>query len=90
MSVKTRAHVIVDESILKEIDRLVGKKKRSNFIAEAAKKELQRLNQLALLGKLKGAWKDKDHPEMQGKEGTYGWVRELREENEQSLRKKLA
>jgi hypothetical protein len=28
MSVKTRAHVVVEESILREIDRLVGKKKR--------------------------------------------------------------
>ena len=90
MSVKTRAHVIVDESILKEIDRLVGKKKRSSFIADAAKKELQRLNQLSLLRKLKGTWKDKDHPEMQGKEGTDGWVRALREENEHTLRKKFA
>jgi metal-responsive CopG/Arc/MetJ family transcriptional regulator len=52
---KTRAHVIVDEGILKEIDCLVGKNKRSSFIAEAAKKELQRLNQLSLLRKLKGA-----------------------------------
>ena len=86
MSVKTRAHVIVDESILKEIYRLVGKNKRSSFIAEAAKKELQRLNQLALLRKLQGAWKDKDHPEMQGKEGTERWVRVLREENELTLR----
>ncbi|MDP3112933.1 MAG: hypothetical protein Q8M71_12595 [Thermodesulfovibrionales bacterium] len=55
MSVKTRAHVIVDESILKEIDRLAGKKKRSSFIEDAAKKELQRLNQLSLLRRLKGA-----------------------------------
>ncbi len=38
MSVKTRAHLVVEESILREIDRLVGKKKRSCFIADAAKK----------------------------------------------------
>ncbi len=90
MSAKTRAHVIVDEGILKEIDRLVGKKKRSSFIADAAKKELQRLNQLSLLKKLKGSWKDEDHPDMEGKGGTYKWVRRLRQENEKILRKKLA
>lgn len=70
MGVKTRAHVVVDESILKEIDRLAGKKKRSSFIEDAAKKELQRLNQLSLLRKLKGAWKNMDHPDMRGKGGT--------------------
>lgn len=42
MSVKTRAHVIVEEGILKEIDRLVGKKKRSSFISDAAKKEVEK------------------------------------------------
>lgn len=90
MSVKTRAHVIVDESILKEIDRLAGKKKRSSFIEDAAKKELQRLNQLSLLRRLKGAWKYADHPDMQGKDGTYKWVRKLRHEEEKTLREKLA
>ena len=90
MSVKTRAHVIVDESILREIDRLAGKKKRSSFITDAAKKELQRLNQLSILNKLKGAWKDEDHLDMRGKDGTYKVVRKLRQENEKTLREKLA
>jgi len=90
MNVKTKAHVVVDEDILREIDRLAGKKKRSSFIEEAAKKELQRLNQLSLLGKLKGVWKDEDHPDMRGKDGTYKAVRKLRQENEKTLREKLA
>lgn len=90
MSVKTRAHVVVDESILRKIDHLVGKKKRSSFIANAAQKELQRLNQLYLLKKLKGSWKDEDHPDMQGKDGTYKWVRKLRREDEKTLGEKLA
>ena len=75
MKIKKRAHVIIDEDILKEIARLIGKKKRSGFIADAAKKELKRLNQLLLLKKLKGTWKDKDHPDMQGENGTYRWVK---------------
>jgi hypothetical protein len=90
MIVKSKAHVIVEESLLKEIDRLVGKKKRSSFIADTAKKELQRLNQLSLLKKLKGSWKDEDHPEMKGKEGTYRWVRKIRQEDEKILRGKIA
>ncbi|MBM4136053.1 MAG: hypothetical protein FJ241_04390 [Nitrospira sp.] len=88
--VKARAHVIMDEDIVKEIDRLVGKKKRSSFISEATKKELKRLKQLSLIKKFKGVWKDEDHPELSGKEGTYKWVRKLRDEDEKVLRKKLA
>jgi hypothetical protein len=85
MNVKTRAHVIIEEDILREIDRLVGRKKRSSFISEAARKELQRLNQLSLLKKLKGSWKDADHPEMKGEGGTEAWVRKLRQEDEKAL-----
>lgn len=88
--IKTRAHVIIDEDIVKEIDRLVGKKKRSSFISEATKKELKRLKQLSLIKRLKGVWKDEDHPELSGKEGTYKWVRKLRGEDEKALRKKIA
>lgn len=90
MNVRTRAHVIIEEDILREIDRLVGKKKRSSFISDAAKKELQRLNQLSLLKKLKGAWKDEDHPDMKGVGGTEAWVRKLRQGDEEALRRKLA
>lgn len=89
MNIKKRAHVIIDENILREIDRLIGKKKRSSFIADAAKKELKKLNQLLLLKKLKGTWKDADHPDMQGKNGAYRWVRKLRDKDERLLKRKL-
>ncbi len=90
MSIKTRTHVLIEEELVKGIDRFVGKKRRSSFISEAAKKELKRLKQLSLIKKLKGTWKDADHPELTGKRGTYKWIRKLREEDEESLRKKLA
>lgn len=90
MGIKTRAHVLIEEDIVREIDRFIGKKKRSSFISDAAKKELKRIKQLSLIKKLKGSWKDEDHLEMSGKEGAYKWVRKLRDEDEKILRKKLA
>jgi hypothetical protein len=90
MSIKARTHVIIEEDIVKEIDRLVGKKKRSRFISDATKKELKKLKQLSVIKKLRGVWKDEDHPELAGKDGAYKWVRKLRSEDEKLLRKKLA
>lgn len=90
MSIKARTHVIIEEDIVKEIDRLVGKKKRSSFISEATKKELKKLKQLSVIKKLRGVWKDADHPELAGKDGTCKWLRKLRSEDEKILRKKLA
>lgn len=58
----------------------MGKRKRSRFITEAARKELKRIRLERVLEKAAGAWKDEDHPEL--KKGTYQWVRDFREEAE--------
>jgi len=42
----------------------MGKRKRSRFITEAARKELKRTHLERVLGKAAGAWKDEDHPEL--------------------------
>ncbi|HHT9125043.1 MAG TPA: hypothetical protein ACFYD6_04410 [Candidatus Brocadiia bacterium] len=77
MAIK-RTRIIIPEDLVQSIDALVGKRKRSKFITEAAKKELSRLRLLRALDKAKGTWLDKDHPELVRKGGTYKWVRDLR------------
>ena len=84
MGVKKRTHVVVPEELIKEVDRLSGKRKRSQFITQAIKKEIRRLNFLKAVKETAGAWKDKDHPEL--KEGIDKWVRSLREEDEKRLK----
>jgi predicted nucleic acid-binding protein len=80
-----RTHIVIPEPLVNEIDRLVGKRGRSEFLAHAAEKELRRLQQIKALEDMSGAWKDKDHPEL--KAGAAHWVRELRRENERRLQK---
>lgn len=85
MTATKRTHVVVPEELVKEIDRLSGKRKRSWFITKAVRKEIQRLNFLKAVKETAGAWQDKDHPEF--KKGTDNWVRKLREEDEKRLKK---
>lgn len=80
-----RTHIIIPEPLVSEIDRLVGKRGRSEFLTQAAEKELRRLQQIKALEGAAGSWKDKDHPELHG--GAGKWVRELRKENERRLHK---
>ena len=80
-----RTHIVIPEPLVTEIDRLVGKRGRSEFLARAAEKELRRLQQIRALEKVAGAWKDRDHPEL--KDGAGGWVSELRKESELRLHK---
>lgn len=80
-----RTHIVIPEPLVSEIDRLVGKRGRSEFLTQAAEKELRRLQQIKALEGAAGAWKDKDHPELRS--GAAQWVRELRKEGDRRLRK---
>jgi Arc/MetJ-type ribon-helix-helix transcriptional regulator len=83
-----RTHIVIPEPLVNEIDRLVGKRGRSEFFTQAAQKELRRLQQIRALENIAGAWKDKDHPELKG--GAARWVKELRKESEQRLHRTLS
>jgi metal-responsive CopG/Arc/MetJ family transcriptional regulator len=75
-----RAHVILPVDVIAGIDKLVGKRGRSAFLAEAARDEIQRRQQRNALRASEGAWKDQDHPEL--KDGAAAWVSQMRSESE--------
>jgi hypothetical protein len=75
-----RAHVVIPEELIAEIDGLVGRRGRSSFLARAAAAEVRRLRQLKTLREATGAWKDADHPELKG--GAARWVARMRKEGE--------
>ena len=83
-----RTPVVLSEELVKEIDTLVGTRRRSSFLTEAAEKELMRLRQIEALKAAAGAWKDKDHPEL--KQGAAKWVRKLRQETERRFKRVTA
>ena len=82
---KERTHIVLPSDLVAEIDALVGPRGRSRFIAEAAKDRLQRDRMLKAMDECFGLWKEEDHPELNGPDGTVGWVRRLREEEDRRL-----
>ncbi len=76
--VARRAQVLIPEELLRKIDQMFGKRKRSWFITQAIQKELKRLSLLETLKETAGAWKDEEHPELS--EGADRWVEKLRSE----------
>jgi hypothetical protein len=80
-----RTHVVMPNDLVAEIDRIVGKRGRSEFIVHAAERELKRLQQIKALETIKGAWKDEDHPEL--KAGSAEWVRLIRREGDARVRR---
>jgi hypothetical protein len=80
---RKRAHIILPEDLLAEVDRLVGERGRSAFLAEVLQREIQRRKLLSALREARGSWKSEDHPELQ--EGSDAFVERLRAENEVRL-----
>jgi len=81
-----RAHIVLSDDLIREIDTLVGPRGRSAFLEETARSEVRRLKLLQFLESKEPAWRDEDHPELRG--GTADWVRKSRAENERKASKR--
>jgi hypothetical protein len=75
-----RAHILLPEELIDEIDSLVGPRGRSAFLVETARAELRRRRLLSFLKDEKPAWTAKNHPEL--KSGAGAWVKRLRKESD--------
>src|SRR5438270_599095 len=80
---RLRAHLIIPEDLLREVDALVGNRKRSDFFVEAAREKVDRLKLQRAAHELAGFLKGVDTPEWETPEATSDWVRSLRRENDE-------
>ena len=83
-----RAHVLLPQDLVKEIDSIVGPRGRSAFLVETAREAVRRRKLLRFLESETPAWKDADHPDLA--RGAAEWVRELRQEGEAKHTKRRA
>jgi len=75
-----RAHVVLPEDLVTQIDKIVGARGRSSFLADLARREIKRRNLLEVFEREEPIWKEEDHPEL--KDGAAEWVRKMRAESE--------
>jgi hypothetical protein len=75
-----RAHIVLPNELIEEIDSLVGPRGRSAFLVETARAELRRRRLLTFLRDDSPAWQEKNHPEFS--QGTSTWVKELRRQSD--------
>jgi hypothetical protein len=80
-----RAHIILPQELIEEIDAVVGPRGRSAFLVETARAELRRRRLLTFLRDDQPAWSDKDHPEFSV--GSGAWVKRIRSEGEKRVPK---
>jgi hypothetical protein len=79
-----RTHIVIPQKLVQAIDKLVGKRGRSQFLTLAAEKELRRQRLLSALDRATGAWKDQDHPEL--KKGAAFHIAQMRWQADKRLK----
>lgn len=88
--VKTeRINVTLPRDLLDEIDRVAGTRRRSAFLAEAAREKLARLRFDQAAAHAFGAWRDEDHPELATDADVRRFLEQVRYSTNRRVRKRL-
>ena len=80
-----RVHVVLPDDLVKAVDALAGKGKRSRFVEEAVRDKLKKERLLSALKNSAGALSGEDYPHWDTPEKVATWVRELRRESDRRL-----
>jgi hypothetical protein len=86
MSHAVRTHFIAPKELIEEVDKLVGPRRRTDFLIEAAAEKLKREKLLRLTHEVMKLPSDGDIPEWDTPESTAKWLREGRA-NSRPIRK---
>jgi len=73
-----RAHIVFPDDLLMEMDLMVGKRRRSRFVAEAVREKLRKERLLKAIHEGSGILDPRRHPEWSTPEKVTEWVRALR------------
>lgn len=89
MTMPTRAHIVLPEDLLAEVDRVAGKRKRSRFVEAAVREKLSREALSIALRESAGVIDLTSYPEWKSPEKISAWVRAIRREDVGRLSRKL-
>ena len=78
MSEMVRTHVLLPRDLVTRLDAVAGPRRRSEFVAEALRKELDRQRLVETMERAIGSLADVDIPGWETSESTREWVRAQR------------
>ena len=85
---RKRAHVILPDDLLADVDALVGPRGRSAFLTEVIREAVNRRRLLKILSDPEPVLRDENYPEF--RDGSEAWVRRLRDEDIRLERERLS
>lgn len=84
-----RTYVRLPEELVREVDRMVGARRRSRFVEEAIRSQLKRQKLAIALEKVAGSLKDVDIPGWETPEAASAWVANGRADDERRLEEQV-
>ncbi len=81
-----RAHIVIPEELVREVDELVGARRRSQFFEDAVREKVKRMKLLAAAEAAAGSLADVEIPGWESSEAAAEWVHALRQADEERLR----
>lgn len=75
---RRRAHVVLPDVLLREVDARVGQRSRSEFIQGAIEEKLARLCRVEAFERVVGSLKDVETPGWETPEAAAQWVHDVR------------
>jgi predicted transcriptional regulator len=73
-----RTHVVLPKELVRSIDEVAGRRRRSQFVAEAVAEKLARTRRAIVLKEAAGALAGRDVPGWESTEAAIEWVRRSR------------
>ena len=80
-----RTHVVLPQDLVKSVDALAGKGKRSRFIEDAVREKIRKEALISALEETAGMLSADEHPEWATGEKVASWVRESRQQSDRWL-----
>lgn len=84
-----RTHVVIPRELVEVVDRLVGRRRRSQFFAEAVREKVARLKLAEAAAEAVGSLADTPIPGWETSASAAAWVRASRQADEAHLRRLL-
>ena len=80
-----RTHIVIPEHLINSVDELVGKRRRSEFFAEAVAEKLERIRRAKAARRAVGSLRDVPIPGWGTSTEAAEWVRDARRRDEDRL-----
>lgn len=87
LNASIRINVSLKRSVLRDLNRMAGARKRSQFLAHLVEEEAKRVQRFEAFERGFGAWAGHRHPEL--KDGAVAYQRRLRQEGERRWHKQF-